>query len=114
MSEERNQAHAPKRPAVPLPRVREVLASIICYSSNVRQDGRAFRSSLPALLCTCRGFQSAWLHLGIGQMRHTRDGVVLEGRVDLGALRIYLTYMEEGGDAFNSVVLSNIALVRVC
>ena len=114
MSETLTPAHAPNRPAMQLPCVREVLANIICYSSNVPQDGGTFRSSLPALLCTCREFQSAWLHLGIGQMRHTRDGVVLEGRVDLGALRIYLTFMEEGGDAFNSVVFSNIALARVC
>ena len=100
MSETLTPAHAPKRPAVPLSCVQGVFENIMCYSSRVWHNKRAFRSSLPALLCTCRGFQSAWLHLGFGQMRHTRQGVVLEGHVDLGAFRIYLTYMEGRGATY--------------
>jgi len=107
-----NPAHSLGRPGIHLPCVREVLAQIIGYSSNVRLDGDVYRSSLPALLCTCRGFQRAWLHLGIGQLRHTPDDVAtLEGRVGLGALRIYLRFMRENS-VFNSVVLSNSALAR--
>ena len=76
-----------------LPCVQEVLTQVLAYASVVLDDERQWQSSLPSLLCACRGFRAFWLALGIGQIQHSPGAIVLEGHVDLEGLRIYLRAM---------------------
>ena len=96
-----------------LPCVQEVLTQVLAYASVVLDDERAWQSSLPSLLCACRGFRASWLALGIGQIQHSPGAIVLEGRVDLEGLRIYLRAMPHA-PLYGSVVLSNADLLGAC
>ena len=99
--------------ARPLPCVQEVLAHVLAYASVVRFEERRWQSSLPSLLCACRGFRASWLALGIGQIQHSNGAIVVEGRVDLEGLRIYLRAMPHA-PLYGSVVLSNTDLLSAC
>ena len=96
-----------------LPCVQEVLAQVLAYASVVLDDERRWQSSLPSLLCACRGFRASWLALGIGQIQHSPGAVIVEGRVDLEGLRIYLRAMPHM-PLYGSVVLSNADLLGAC
>jgi len=96
-----------------LPCVQEVLAHVLAYASVVLDDERRWQSSLPSLLCACRGFRAAWLALGIGQIQHSNGAIVVEGRVDLEGLRVYLRAMPHM-PLYGSVVLSNTDLLGAC
>ncbi len=96
-----------------LPCVQEVLAHVLAYASIVLDDERKWRSSLPSLLCACRGFRAAWLAFGIGQIQHSPGAVIVEGRIDLEGLRVYLRSMPHA-PLYGSVVLSNTDLLGAC
>jgi hypothetical protein len=93
--------------------VQEVLAQVLAYASVVRLDERRWQSSLPSLLCACRAFRDAWLAFGLGQIQHSPGAVIVEGRLDLEALRVYLRAMPHA-PLYGSVVLSNTDLLGVC
>ena len=99
--------------ARPLPCVQEVLAHVLAYASIVLDDERRWRSSLPSLLCACRGFRDAWLAFGLGQIQHSPGAVIVEGRVDLEALRVYLRAMPKA-PLYGTVALSNTDLLGAC
>ena len=96
-----------------LPCVQEVLAQVLAYASIVLDDERRWQSSLPSLLCVCRAFRAAWLALGIGQIQHSQGAVIVDGRVDLEALRVYLLLMPHA-PLYGTVALSNADLLGVC
>ena len=96
-----------------LPCVQEVLAQVLAYASIVLDDERRWQSSLPSLLCACRAFRAAWLALGIGQIQHSQGAVIVDGRVDLEALRVYLLSMPHA-PLYGTVALSNTDLLGVC
>ena len=93
--------------------MQEVLAQVLAYASIVRLVERRWRSSLPSLLCACRAFRAAWLTLGIGQIQHLPGAIIVEGRVDLEGLRVYLRAMPLG-PLYGTVVLSNTDLLGAC
>ena len=94
----------------PFPCVQEVLARVLAYASVVRLDERRWRSTSPSLLCACRGFRDAWIAFGLGKIQHSPGAIVVEGRVDLEGLHIYLRAMPHA-PLYGSVVLSNTDLL---
>ena len=92
--------------------MQEVLAQVLAHASIVLDDERRWRSTLPSLLCACRGFRDAWLALGLGHIQHSPGAIVVGGRVDLEGLRVYLRAMPHA-PLSGTVALSNTDLLGV-